>query len=126
MNTLTTFAKQLSQRIGIPQKIRAYLQLREKKLTYVATIKPILKYGSSTSSTTSNENILRLFELHLLLFITRKYTTIKPTSNSLTQKYIHFIQSTFTSVDTQAFASKGIPIDDHEHQSANRRPLTPF
>ena len=28
---------------------------------------------------------------------------------SLTLKYIHFIQSTFFSVDTQPFASKGIP-----------------
>ena len=37
---------------------------------------------------------------HYLLFITRKYTTIK--------KYIHFIQSTFISVDTQPFASNGI------------------
>ena len=27
---------------------------------------------------------------------------------SFTQKYIHFIQSTFISVDTQPFASKGI------------------
>ena len=32
-----------------------------------------------------------------------------PTSNSLTQKYIHFIQSTFISVGTQPFASKGSP-----------------
>ena len=31
------------------------------------------------------------------------------TPNSLTQKYVHFIQSTFTRVDTQPFASKGIP-----------------
>ena len=31
-----------------------------------------------------------------------------PTSNSLTQKFIHFIQSTITSVDTQPFASKDI------------------
>ena len=31
-----------------------------------------------------------------------------PTSNSLTQKYIHFIQSTLISADTQPFASKGI------------------
>ena len=30
------------------------------------------------------------------------------TSNSLTQKYFRFIQLTFTSVDTQPFASKGI------------------
>ena len=30
------------------------------------------------------------------------------TSNSLRQKYINFIQSTFISVDTQPFASKGI------------------
>ena len=35
--------------------------------------------------------------------------SLTPTSNSLTQKYIHFIQSTFISVDTQPFASKGIP-----------------
>ena len=34
--------------------------------------------------------------------------SLKPTSNTLTQKYIHFIQSTFTSVDRQPFASKGI------------------
>ena len=49
--------------------------------------------------------------LHLLLFITRKYTIINtyPTSNSLTQKYIHFIQSKFFSIDTQPFGSKGIP-----------------
>ena len=33
---------------------------------------------------------------------------LTPTSGSLTQKYIHFIQSTFTSIDTQPFASKGI------------------
>ena len=26
------------------------------------------------------------------------------------QKYIHFIQSTFTNVDTRLFASKGIPV----------------
>ena len=31
-----------------------------------------------------------------------------PISNSLTQKYVHFIQSTSISVDTQSFASKGI------------------
>ena len=42
--------------------------------------------------------------LHLVLFI----TILTPTSNSLTQKYIRFIRSTFTSVDTQPFASKGI------------------
>ena len=35
--------------------------------------------------------------------------SLTPTSNSLSQKYIHFIQSTFISVDTQPFASKGIP-----------------
>ena len=35
--------------------------------------------------------------------------SLMPTSNSLTQKYIHFIQSTFTSVDTQPFVPKGIP-----------------
>ena len=34
--------------------------------------------------------------------------SVTPTSISLTQKYIHFTQSTFTSVDTQPFASKGI------------------
>ena len=34
--------------------------------------------------------------------------SLMPASNSLTQKYIHFIQSRFTSVDTQSFASKGI------------------
>ena len=44
--------------------------------------------------------------------------SLTPTSNSLTQKYIHFIQLTFTSVDTQSFASKPF-------HSANRRPLTP-
>ena len=35
--------------------------------------------------------------------------SLTPTSNSLAQKYIHIIQSTFTGVDTQAFESKGIP-----------------
>ena len=35
--------------------------------------------------------------------------SLTPTSNSLIQKYIHFMQSTFNSVDTQPFASKGIP-----------------
>ena len=34
--------------------------------------------------------------------------SLTATSNSLTQKYIYLIQSTFTSVDTQPFASKGI------------------
>ena len=34
--------------------------------------------------------------------------SLTPTSNSLTQKYIHFIQSTLTSVDTQPLASKVI------------------
>ena len=36
-----------------------------------------------------------------------KIQLLMPTSNSLMQKYIHFIQSTFTSVDTQLFSSKG-------------------
>ena len=36
--------------------------------------------------------------------------SLTPTSNSLTQTYIHFIQSTFTSVDTQPFPSKANPI----------------
>ena len=31
--------------------------------------------------------------------------SLTPTSNSLMQKYIHFIQSTFTRVETQPFAS---------------------
>ena len=35
--------------------------------------------------------------------------SLTPTSNLLTQKYIHFTQSTFTRVDTQPFATKGIP-----------------
>ena len=35
--------------------------------------------------------------------------SLTPTLNSLMQKYIHFIQLTFTSIDTQPFASKGIP-----------------
>ena len=35
--------------------------------------------------------------------------SLTPTSNSLTQKFIYFIQSTFTCVDTKPFASKGIP-----------------
>ena len=35
--------------------------------------------------------------------------SFKPTSNSLPQKYIHFIQLTFISADTQPFASKDIP-----------------
>ena len=33
--------------------------------------------------------------------------SLTPTSNSSTQKYIHFIQSTLTSVDKQPFALKG-------------------
>ena len=41
-------------------------------------------------------------------FLTASALSLTPTSNSLTEKYIHFIQSTFTSVDTQSFASKGI------------------
>ena len=35
-------------------------------------------------------------EVHLLLFITRKYPIIN--ANLLTQKYIHFIQLLFTNV----------------------------
>ena len=45
--------------------------------------------------------------------------SLTPTSNSLTHKYIHFIQSTFTSVDTQPFAQRTF-------NSTNRRPLIPF
>ena len=45
--------------------------------------------------------------------------SLKPTSNALTPKYIHFIQSTFIFVDTQPFARKAF-------HSANRRPITPF
>ena len=35
--------------------------------------------------------------------------SLTPTSNSLMQKYTHFFQSTFISIDMQPFASKGIP-----------------
>ena len=53
--------------------------------------------------------IIKITVIHLMLFITRKYTTqLTPPSNLLMQKYIHFIQVTFTSVDMQPFASKGI------------------
>ena len=41
------------------------------------------------------------------------------TSNSSTQKYIHFIQSTFISVDTQ-------PLHKRAFYNANRRPLILF
>ena len=40
-----------------------------------------------------------------------------PTSNSLTQKYIHLIQLTFTSIDTQPFALKGLLL--HEQTTIN-------
>ena len=43
--------------------------------------------------------------------------SLMPTSNSLMQKYIHFIQSTFASLDTQPFASKGCP--QHQQTTIN-------
>ena len=46
--------------------------------------------------------------LHLVLFITRACTIINANLKLINEKYIHFIQSTFISVDTQQFSSKGI------------------
>ena len=46
--------------------------------------------------------------------------SLSPNLNSLMQQYIHFIQSTFTGVDTQPFASKGgsmAPTDDYKYHS---------
>ena len=58
--------------------------------------------------------------INLLFFLTSKYypfccslpeniLSLMPISNSLMQKYIHFIQLKFISIDTQPFALKGIP-----------------
>ena len=62
----------------------------------------------------------QMIDVNLYLTISGSYYTfcrslpenilsLTPTSNSLTQKHIYFIQSTFISVDTQPFGSKGIP-----------------
>ena len=58
----------------------------------------------------------QLFVYTICCSLPENILSLTPTSNSLTQKYIHFIQSTFTSVDTQPMA----------FHSANRRQLTPF
>ena len=46
--------------------------------------------------------------IHLLLLTTRKYSIINANLKLIDAKYIHIIQSAFTSVDTQPFASKGL------------------
>ena len=61
--------------------------------------------------------VLRWFKSFYTLCcsLTVNILSLTPTSNSLTQKYIHFNQSTFTSVDTKPFASKEnsiAPTDD--------------
>ena len=49
------------------------------------------------------------YEYTFCCLLPENVLSLTPTSNSLTQKYIHFIQSTFISVDRQPFASKGFP-----------------
>ena len=66
----------------------------------------------------SNTGLIQPVLTTVLVYVQIKYTfccllpenilSLMLTSNSLIQKYIHFIQSTFTSVDMQPFASKGL------------------
>ena len=55
-----------------------------------------------------SELVSRLALYTFCLSLPQNILSLTPTSNSLTQKYIHFIRPTFTSVYTQPCASKGI------------------
>lgn len=55
--------KKLGQRIGVLNKIKRHLPLKERKLYYNAMIKPIMIYGSTIWSICSSENFERVFKL---------------------------------------------------------------
>ena len=55
--------KKLSQRIGVLKTIKRNLPMEERKLFYNAMIKPVILYGCCVWSTTSCENIHRVFKL---------------------------------------------------------------
>ena len=55
--------RKLSQRIGVLNKIKRNLPINERKLFYNALIKPIMLYGSCVWSSTSCENINRIYKL---------------------------------------------------------------
>ena len=56
-------SRKLSQRIGALNKIKRNLTINEWKLFYNALIKPIMLYGSCVWSSTSCENINRIYKL---------------------------------------------------------------
>ena len=55
--------KKLSQRIGVLKTIKRNLPMEERKLFYNAMIKPVMLHGCCIWSTTSCENIDRVFKL---------------------------------------------------------------
>ena len=55
--------KKLSKRIGLLRSIRHYLPLKERIQFYNAIIKPVLMYGGLIWSSTSKENLRRVFKL---------------------------------------------------------------
>ena len=55
--------KKLSKRIGLLRSIRHYLTLKERTQFYNAIIKPVLMFGGLIWSSTSKENLRRVFKL---------------------------------------------------------------
>ena len=55
--------KKLSKRIGLLRSIRHYLPLKERIQFYNAIIKPVLMFGGLIWSSTSKENLRRVFKL---------------------------------------------------------------
>jgi hypothetical protein len=55
--------KKVSQRIGVLKQIKRNLPIEERKLYYNAMIKPLVLYGSCVWSSTSSDNIDRIYKL---------------------------------------------------------------
>ena len=88
--------------------VSLYLSSSSSSSVFLNAFQDVLRQDRSVTARYDRTSSVSHLKYTFCCSLPKNILSLTPTSNPLTRKYIHFIQSTFISVDTQAFASKGI------------------